>query len=322
MGVIFHVRGRMSTFGGPDDSGVGPDEGLAIVDDKTFEGLREYFLPQQPSGTTGLARRLNPEKFYIACRWDYKLTPKAFLRQSLVRVTNLRDGKTAQAKPVDWGPNAQTMRVADLSPGLAAALALETDDEVEVTLEQDIPQARAGKPSELTGVFSEAELGSHFGAFDYTADPHTPGAIIIEPQWVANNLTTVFIETLKGVDCYGKKFSGKVSCHRKIAKDLERAFAEIKQRGLANRIISYSGSWVARHINWNPANPLSSHSWAVALDLNEAWNKRGRAPAPVGSTGSVRELVPIFESWGFYWGGNFKTPDGMHFEYARVPANT
>jgi hypothetical protein len=312
----------MSTFGGPEDTGVGPDEGLALVDDKTYEGLREYFLPQQPPGTTGLARRLNPDKFYIACRWDYKLTPKRFLRQSMVRVTNLLDGKTAQAKPVDWGPNVKTKRVADLSPGLAAALALETDDEVEVTLEQDIRQARAGKPSALPGVFSEKELASHFGAFDYTDDPHTQGAIIIEPKWKANNLITILIPALVGVDYGGKKFSGKVQCHRKIAKDLEGAFAEMQRQNLADRIISFSGSWVPRHINWNPANPLSSHSWGVALDINKAWNERGRVPAAVGSKGSVRELVAIFESFGFYWGGKFKTPDGMHFEYARVPADT
>jgi len=40
----------------------------------------------------------------------------------------------ATAKPVDWGPNLNTGRVADLSPGLAHFLHLGTDDVVEVTL--------------------------------------------------------------------------------------------------------------------------------------------------------------------------------------------
>ena len=30
------------------------------------------FFKQQPQGTTGLARRLNPDAYYIACRWNYQ----------------------------------------------------------------------------------------------------------------------------------------------------------------------------------------------------------------------------------------------------------
>jgi hypothetical protein len=37
----------------------------------------------------------------------------------------------------------------------------------------------------------------------------------------------------------------------------------------------------------------------------------------VGEKGSVRELVPIANRWGFYWGGHYNgRPDGMHFEVA------
>jgi hypothetical protein len=74
-----------------------------------------------------------------------------------------------------------------------------------------------------------------------------------------------------------------------------------------------------RHINHQRENPLSSHSWGIALDINDGWNQRGEIPAPPGSTGSFVELAPIFEKHGFYWDGRFDTPDGTHFEYARVP---
>ena len=40
----------------------------------------------------------------------------------------------ADARPVDWGPHISTGRVADLSPGLAAALGLRTDDVVRITI--------------------------------------------------------------------------------------------------------------------------------------------------------------------------------------------
>jgi hypothetical protein len=132
--MTINFRGKVSTFGGPNDTGVSPSEGLALVDQNHLPELREYFLPTQPPGTTGLARRLDPEKFYIACRWNYEIISKNFLRHTLVNVKNPQNNKTAQAKPVDWGPHERTGRVADLSPGLARFLGLNTDDEAEVTL--------------------------------------------------------------------------------------------------------------------------------------------------------------------------------------------
>ena|SRR5271166_6637055 len=133
--MTISLKGRMSVFGGPNDPGVGPDEGLALVDASNFESLKEYFLPNQPPGTTGLARRLNPETLYIACRWDYRILSKALLVRSLVSVTNPENGLTKQAKPIDWGPAITTGRVADLSPQLARLLDLRTDDVVVVSIE-------------------------------------------------------------------------------------------------------------------------------------------------------------------------------------------
>ena len=95
---------------------------------------RYLFLPTPPPGTTGLGRRLNPDKYYFACRWNYNDTPKEFLKRALARVENPSNGRAADARPVDWGPNIATGRVADLSPGLAAALGLQTDDVVRITI--------------------------------------------------------------------------------------------------------------------------------------------------------------------------------------------
>ena len=133
--VRVNLRGRMSIFGGPEDMGVRTDEGLALVSNADLRELRAYFLPEQPPGTTGLARRLNPNSIYIACRWNYRVTAKVTLVASLVTVGNPQNQRQAFAKPVDWGPDAVTGRIADLWPGLASNLGLETDNEVEVTLE-------------------------------------------------------------------------------------------------------------------------------------------------------------------------------------------
>jgi hypothetical protein len=141
--VKFKVRGKVSHFGGPNDlpdkngkGGVKANEGLALVEPSEMESISEYFLPEQPPGTTGLARRLNPDMPYVACRWDYKKTPRDMLRGSMVKVTNVKTGKAVYAKPVDWGPNEDTGRAVDVSPGLERQLGVSTDDVVEVILEK------------------------------------------------------------------------------------------------------------------------------------------------------------------------------------------
>jgi N-acetylmuramoyl-L-alanine amidase len=125
------TRGTCSWFGGPDDTGVAPDEGLAFIYE--VDDAPHLFLPEQPPGTSGLARRLDPEMFYIACRWDYDVTPKPSLLEHTALVRSPKTGRKFEAYPADWGPNENTGRVADLSPGLMDALGITTDDEVEVT---------------------------------------------------------------------------------------------------------------------------------------------------------------------------------------------
>ena len=134
--ILFRVEGKMSTFGGPRDTGMSADEGLALFTPADLQDPKYsyLFLPTPPPGTTGLGRRLNPEKYYFACRWNYNDTPREFLKRALARVENPANGRTADARPVDWGPNIATGRVADLSPGLAAALGLQTDDVVRITI--------------------------------------------------------------------------------------------------------------------------------------------------------------------------------------------
>jgi hypothetical protein len=141
-GLIFLGSGKMSVFGGPADEGVGPDEGLALIGPADlgtwWHGC--LFLPEQPAGTTGLARRLDPRAFYLAMRWDYGVYPKEVLRNAVVRVSNPANGRHLFARPVDFGPGdgsvidgratPDTGRIADLSPGAAGALGLQTDEVV------------------------------------------------------------------------------------------------------------------------------------------------------------------------------------------------
>jgi N-acetylmuramoyl-L-alanine amidase len=135
------LRGKVSWFGGPDDTGVSPDEGLAFIYD--VDDAPHLFLPDQPPGTTGLARRLDPNEYYLACRWDYNVYPKETLLNHAALVWAPKTGKRFLAVPADWGPHIDTDRVADISPGLMEALGIKTDDEVELiypyNLEDDGP---------------------------------------------------------------------------------------------------------------------------------------------------------------------------------------
>ena len=138
--TVFLVEGKCSHFGGPSDQGVSPDEGLAFI--YSTDDAPHLFLPEQPPTTTGLARRLDPNVFYVACRWDYAATPKEMLDDAMLkaRVTATESGRSFLAWPADWGPHGDTDRVADLSPGLMEALGIVTDDEVTIIYPAPRPQ--------------------------------------------------------------------------------------------------------------------------------------------------------------------------------------
>jgi hypothetical protein len=160
------ISGAISTFGGPRDSGVGPNEGLALIMPEMVGQFQEFFLTDQPPGTTGLARRLNNlGSRYIACRWVWKETPPDFLRKTKVLVSF--KSKEFEAQPVDWGPNANTGRVADLSDKLAADLGVETDKQV-VTVK--IPLF-GGKPnlSAIAAIAGAAPAGTSEAQSRYDA---------------------------------------------------------------------------------------------------------------------------------------------------------
>lgn len=141
------------------------------------------------------------------------------------------------------------------------------------------------------------------------------GAVTLNAPWVAQNIVDLQTPLLADTG-----FS-LIKVHTKARDPFARVFTAIADAGLAHVIRTCAGTFVPRHKGWDPNRGLSSHSWGIAIDLNVAWNGYGATPAPLGSLGSVRELVPLFEAEGFAWGGHF-TPqticDGMHFELARL----
>lgn len=145
----------------------------------------------------------------------------------------------------------------------------------------------------------------------------TPTLVLLD-DWAAQNVASVTIPLLIGKE--GAPKEGRVRFHKAVTHQLLGAFDEIEARGLGHLVKTWGGSFVPRMIRGSSKTP-SNHSFATAIDINAAWNGLGRTPAPRGATGSVIDLVPIFQKWGFRWGGHFKRRDGMHFEIAQILPN-
>lgn len=186
--------------------------------------------------------------------------------------------------------NTVLVAVADDAPlgDVRDALATVTGAEVKVLEE---PEAQ-----EET---SQAVGRSTLEAFTYQSVGD--GTIRIDPDWVRRNIVTTEVPIL-----------GSVRCHRVMIDQLAAALHEIQAAGLAGLITDYSGCYVPRHMLWDPTKSISRHAWGLAFDINVPTNGYGATP-----TLDLR-IVDIFRKWGFKWGGDFATPDGMHFELERI----
>ena len=131
------THGKLGVFGGPKDRGIKPDDKLA--------------LPTGPHGVYERVRSLNPKSFYCAMRWNYHvehLTPEEVKRwwaNKKLLVTNPKTGGAVVVRAVDYGPHENTGFDISISPGAAAALAVEIGDEVDIALAD--PRAPLGPAS-------------------------------------------------------------------------------------------------------------------------------------------------------------------------------
>lgn len=156
------------------------------------------------------------------------------------------------------------------------------------------------------------------------------GEIVIEPNPISGNpenckivrrsseyrIVEVELPLLIGVSGFPK--SGKVLFHAKGARQLQILVQAWHDAGLLDRVLTWGGALAVRYVRGSKTT-LSPHSWGSAFDINVAWNGLGAQPALVGRKGSIRELVPIANEQGWYWGGHFNSRlDGMHVEMAEI----
>ncbi|MCW5934994.1 MAG: M15 family metallopeptidase [Fimbriimonadia bacterium] len=170
------------------------------------------------------------------------------------------------------------------------------------------------KPSfePLTGTAARQKL---FGKFAYKHSPtdNNPERIVITDDWEANNIVSVVIPQLIGVQ--GAPSDGKIRFHRLAVPQLKALWQAWEDAGLLPLVKTWAGSYVPRFVRGSRTT-LSNHAFGTAFDINVKWNMLGAQPALTDEEGSVRKLVPLAHKHGFYWGGHFTRKDGMHFEIA------
>src|SRR5271166_3882065 len=224
-------QGTMSTFGGPKDTGMRADEGLAIVDSKNFAKYAALFIDKDLNNPKPLGKNLDDKTSYLACRWDYSITPRDKLFDCSISVRNPVTGKEEQTVAVDWGPASRTRRIADLSPGLAERLGLKTDDECIVTVNLP-PGLGPGVPGQgpLPGVklLSRADVEARFGKIDPVQEHGDGSFTILNPDF-KQGITQADISPLIGIP--GVPANGSVDCHEKIRANLEAAVKQLVDQG-------------------------------------------------------------------------------------------
>lgn len=169
------------------------------------------------------------------------------------------------------------------------------------------------KPN-FPALVTNTQRAALFGTFTYVHQPlpGNPENIRITGNWQSKNIQKFSVPQLIKV-----KGSDTVWFHKLAGAQLVKLWADWEAAGLLHLVLTWEGSFVPRFVRGSTTT-LSNHAFGSAFDINAPWNGLGVTPPLVGQKGSVRELVQIANSNGFYWGGHFNRRDGMHFEIAKL----
>lgn len=199
-------------------------------------------------------------------------------------------GYTADTRVVIWGfDNRSVFDAAIQSSGLERRA--------------DTKVARSWDAADPDGTLSTLDTKLRLGQPWYRLE--ADGTMEMHPTWKSTYLVSGRQLLHESVPVYAR-------CHKLVMDDLRAAFADIVAAGLGQAIDvdnanTYGGCYVARFSRGSGF--LSRHSYGMAFDTNTAANCQGCVPT------MSCDVVRIFRKHGFAWGGNFRTPDGMHFEW-------
>jgi len=136
-------------------------------------------------------------------------------------------------------------------------------------------------------------------------------------HWIENNIIKVDVPELREI---AQPIPDSVEFNRIAAEQLQKAFREIKARGLLDRVLTWDNGFVRPDdeailkFKRGTAGGPTPHALGIAFDLNRQYNIPGQHAALPQQRGSLLELVPIFREFDFSWGGD---DDATHFQFIR-----
>lgn len=157
------------------------------------------------------------------------------------------------------------------------------------------------------------DIVAHYG--DPRVSRASDGSWTVDPAWESANCITVQ---------HGLLPRGKLYVHRYIAQPLLRTldrWAARIQAGDAYRVVSMA-CFAPRAQRGSNGLLASTHSWAIAFDLNPDTNKLILGIDPDDPRRATEKDIPDewiadAEAEGFFWGGRFHSRfDPMHFQMA------
>jgi hypothetical protein len=206
-------------------------------------------------------------------------------------------------------------------------------DELSQALERrrdDLIQQRLGEKAELADQSQKIlDIADDFYEGKTIVYPHPvvgditlrrlpDGRIEFLNNWVANNIGPVDAPELKQI---ASPPTGNILFNKKAAGQLQGAFKELKARNLLDRVLSFDLAFVAPDdksvLELFKSSGPQPHSLGIAFDINRKYNPQDGAAAAPGQTGSVYELIPVFQQFGFVWGGE---KNGAHFQLSHLAA--
>lgn len=98
----------------------------------------------------------------------------------------------------------------------------------------------------------------------------------------------------------------RIYCSKLLVKPLANALEYLIMSGRVEELKTWDGCFNIR--NKKAGKTWSLHAWGLAIDVNAAWNRFGKQPT------LSEDFVKCFTKNGFEWGGEWKNPDGMHFQ--------